>query len=143
MIEPRHQAILAALLLLAGCGRGGREPPAEPAPAPADASAVPAPPPALDGVYLGRWASDERACPDQAWVVTATSLDTPGHVSCRFDSIAERPAGPEIAATCTAEGPPQPATLRLSYDQSARALLIEGGPFADVGLVRCPAPSSQ
>ena len=37
-----------------------------------------------------------------------------------------------------AEAPPAPATLRLFHAQSAQALLVEGGPFAPIGLIRCP-----
>lgn len=74
---------------------------------------------------------------DAPWIITASELRTPGHVVCRFDKVGPTPQGLEAPATCTAEGPPAAWRLRFAYAQSAGALLIEGGPFADIGLVRC------
>lgn len=84
---------------------------------------------------------------DAPWIITASELRTPGHVVCRFDKVGPTPQGLEAPATCTAEGPPAAWRLRFAYAQSAGALLIEGGPFADIGLVRCeggayPIPTS-
>jgi hypothetical protein len=90
--------------------------------------------------FVGRWASNVENCRDDAWVITAQELHTPGHVSCTFDAVSATPRGAEAKATCTAEGPPQRWTLQFSYAESARALLIEEGPFEDVGLVACKAP---
>lgn len=88
--------------------------------------------------YVGRWAADASYCVAGAWVFTATTLNTAGEVSCTFNTITPTATGYTIQATCTAEAPPAPATLRLSYARSAQALLVEGGPLAPIGLVRCP-----
>ena len=101
-----------------------------------------APPPGGPGgetpFYVGRWAAEASYCAAGAWVFTATTLNTAGEVSCTFNTITPTTTGYTIQATCTAEAPPAPATLRLSYAQSAQALLVEGGPFAPIGLIRCP-----
>jgi hypothetical protein len=88
--------------------------------------------------FVGRWAAREELCDDGAWVFTERGVSTAGEVSCTFDSAQRVPAGFEIAATCTAEGPPAPYDIRLRYAESAQALLVEGGPFADIGLIACP-----
>jgi hypothetical protein len=88
--------------------------------------------------YVGRWAADAGLCRDGAWVFTRDGLTTAGEVSCRFEQIRDTAAGVEIDAVCAAQAPPERHTIRLAYAQSARALLVEGGPFADVGLTRCP-----
>ena len=87
--------------------------------------------------YVGRWAADASYCTAGAWVFTATTLNTAGEVSCTFNTITPTATGYTIQASCTAEAPPAPATLRLSYAQSAQALMVEGGPFAPIGLIRC------
>lgn len=139
-------SLACALLLLASCARESEQPPqvdtagatssaaAEaPATEPQEAQAENQPP---DAFYAGQWAADAAHCSDP-WVITEKDLHTPGEVVCQFDRVNRTPRGAEAEATCTAEGPPQRWTLQFSYAQSARALLIENGPFADVGLVRC------
>jgi hypothetical protein len=100
------------------------------------------PPPAGGGnetaFYVGRWAADAGLCAGGAWVFTETTLNTAGEVSCTFNTITPTTTGYTIQATCTAEAPPAPATIHLSYAQSAQALLVEGGPFSPIGLIRCP-----
>jgi hypothetical protein len=98
--------------------------------------------PASDAFFVGRWAADEASCDNASWLITEQDLETPGEVSCHFQQLKQTARGTEADAMCTAEGPPRPWTLRFSYAQSARALLIEGGPFADVGLIRCERPVS-
>ena len=127
--------VAPALLLtpVAGCGRPEpatpKPPPAAPPQSRAEAEAAP--------FYVGRWAAKLEMCADAAWVITRREISTPGEVHCRLGEAAG--AGPvEVEATCTAEGPPKPWRLRFAYAQSARALLVENGPFADIGLVRCP-----
>jgi hypothetical protein len=127
-----------AVLALAACRPEAEAPPPAaqttraPAGAPAPAQATEPP------FFVGRWAARPELCAEGAWVITDHGIDTAGEVSCGF----ERPpagGGPvELDAVCTAEGPPQRWRIRLSYAQSAQALLIENGPFADIGLVRCP-----
>lgn len=89
--------------------------------------------------FAGRWAAKKALCSDAAWEITPTRLSTPGHVVCAFRR--PQPASVyRINAVCTAEGPPAPYHLRISYAQSAKALLIEGGPFRPIGLVKCGQP---
>lgn len=139
----------AALLGLAGCGAA--EPPrtaagTEPA-TPGAAATAPAGEARLDPAatpfYVGRWAAKPSLCADGAWMIDRRGITTAGEVSCVFDR-APSGAGPvEADATCTAEGPPQRHRLKISYAQSARALLVEGGPFAPIGLIRCPADAAS
>ena len=86
--------------------------------------------------FVGRWASDERKC-GEPWVFTASSLKTPTGSVCSFSRVREVPGGYDVAASCTAEGPPEDDTLRLRFAESARALLFESRTIAEAGLVRC------
>ena len=89
--------------------------------------------------YVGRWAAEAGFCAAGAWVFTANTLSTAGEVSCTFNTVTPTAAGYTVQASCTAEAPPAPFTLRLSYAQSAQELLVEGGPFAAaISLIRCP-----
>lgn len=136
------RVLWTTLLLLAACERQAEAPPApasaEPPPAPA---ATPAPPAEAAAFYVGRWAAKPELCADGAWVITERGIDTAGEVSCRFEAPPAGPGPIEVDAICTAEGPPKRWRLRLAYAQSAQALLVENGPFADIGLIRCPAPA--
>lgn len=150
-MRPGFAPVLLAVLGLAACGRD------EPRPAPADRPAAPAPAPAASvparpGAslppadapfrYDGLWAAEVKACADPPWRFEPRRLATQGEVSCDFDQVARTAAGYEIAATCTAEGPPQPYSLTLTFAESAKAMLVEGGPFGrPIGLVWCgPRP---
>ena len=95
------------------------------------------PPVSASHRFTGRWASDERDCAHRAWIFTASSLKTPAGSVCSFSKVSEAPGGYDIAASCTAEGPPRDDTLKLRFAQSARALLFESEVIADAGLVRC------
>ena len=124
---------IAGLLLLAGCGE---------APLPSrEATSVASPqttgsePPRP--FYVGRWAANRDSCGDAAWVIDEKGLQAPGEVTCQFESSPQGSGPIEIDATCHAEGPPREWRLRFAYAQSAQALLIENGPFADAGLIRC------
>jgi len=125
-----------AALLLAACGQPERA--SEPAPAPKPAAPAASPPTAqAQPFYVGRWAATPQMCADAAWVITAREINTPGEVHCRLGE--PRGSGPvEVDALCTAQAPPETYRLRFAYAQSAGALLVENGPFADIGLVRCP-----
>ncbi|HET8727025.1 MAG TPA: hypothetical protein VFO41_05890 [Alphaproteobacteria bacterium] len=128
----RSGRIVVALILVAGCRgpEGDLSPPAAQNPQPSEEQPF----------FVGRWAAAKTACGHAAWTFTPDSLSTPGEVSCTFSQVTRTPEGYDIAATCTAEGPPEAERIRLSYAQSARALLVEGGPFNPVGLVACDGP---
>lgn len=133
---PARILLCLAAALSAGCdGRG------EWASAPPVAASASAPAAVEDEqpFFVGRWAAREDLCAEGAWVFTESGVTTAGEVSCRFDSVRRVTAGYDIAATCWAEGAPTPHTIQLSYAESAQALLVEGGPFADIGLIACPA----
>lgn len=87
--------------------------------------------------YVGRWAAESRLCADRAWVFGSDSLRTPAGSSCSFIEIESVPGGYDIAATCTAEGPPASDTIRLRFAESARAMIFESEAVADAGLVHC------
>jgi hypothetical protein len=130
---------MAAVLVLFGCKRAPEAVNSDSAPEAAIANAPATEPAPAAGApfFVGRWAAEPRLCQAGAWVITERELHTAGEVSCRFTGP-PRGTGPvEIEATCTAEGPPRSWRLRFAYAQSARALLVENGPFADVGLIRC------
>jgi hypothetical protein len=120
--------LVAASMLLAGCEgpEGGGAPTARSVPA---SEAQP--------FFVGRWAATDAMCGDAAWSFAPDGLSTPGEVTCTFNDVTKTPEGYDIAATCWAGGPPEPERIRLSYAESARAMLVEGGPFNPVGLVAC------
>lgn len=92
---------------------------------------------AADYRFVGRWAANVGNCSGKAWRFTATSLNTPAGSQCTFRKVTEVPGGYDIAARCTAEGPPTDDTLELRFAESAKALLFESDVIADAGLVRC------
>lgn len=143
---PRPLVVLtaAALMfgapLLASCGEA-----AHPDAAPPGSEPQPDPPPGPVGPpltgsrpFVGVWSPDKASCANNAWEVRGDGLDTPGEVSCRWDPASVRAEGPNrhvVAATCTAEGAAQPATLVFSGD--GQNLTIEGAPFQALPLARC------
>ena len=99
------------------------------------------PPPSAEPRYAGLWAVDAQACADPAWRFEARRLSTKGEVSCDFDAVRRTAAGYEIDATCVAQAPPQKHRLTLTFAESAKAMLVDGGPFgAPVGLIWCGPP---
>lgn len=76
-------------------------------------------------------------CSGNAWRFTATSLNTPAGSQCTFRKVTEVSGGYDIAARCTAEGPPAADVLKVRFAESAKALLFESKTIADAGLVRC------
>jgi hypothetical protein len=87
--------------------------------------------------FVGLWATSAEGCSDPAWRFEAARMSTRGEVSCAFDTVALTDAGYEIGATCTAEAPPAPYRINLSFAESARAMMVSGGPWAPISLVYC------
>ena len=95
------------------------------------------PPPDTKYRYVGRWAATEQLCASGAWRFAPKRLDTAGEVSCSFDSVAQAPGGYDIQATCTAEAPPQPDTIKLRFAESAQAMLVDSHVLPPAGLIYC------
>ena len=127
--------------------------PAEPQPDPeaaaqvGDAQPLPStlpPPSSTTPRYVGLWAATAEGCADPAWRFEATRVSTRGEVSCELQNVAMTDRGYDIQAQCTAESPPTPYTIQLSFAESARAMMISGGPWqSGTPLVYCaaiPAP---
>jgi hypothetical protein len=95
------------------------------------------PPPGPVPRFVGKWAADQKSCDSAAWQFTQTTLRTPAGSSCSFDQVIEVPGGYDVKATCTAEGPPAPDTLRIRFAESAKAMLFNSKSIADTGLVFC------
>jgi hypothetical protein len=147
----RASLVIASVLLLAACGKGA------PSGAPGgpvasgradtniaiaggeakavEAGELPSPGPQLR--FVGKWAANEKSCRSAAWQFTATSLRTPAGSSCKFDEVSDVPGGYDVEATCTAEGPPAPDTLKIRFAESAKAMLFESTTIADAGLIFC------
>lgn len=133
---------VAALLALVACGPS--EAPPDPDAAaklgPAEPLERSLPPASASPRYVGVWAVSEALCAQGAWTIREDGLSTAGEVSCTFNRVSEIPSGYEIAATCYAEGPPEPHTIQFAFAESAQALLVTGGPWAGpTGLVHCGA----
>lgn len=157
---PRSKALLIALApaALAACERTAPTSDAPAAAAPPAAVRPPAPATAVapapvgkdlppingpDPRYVGRWAAAATACGHEAWRFSAQELETPGEVACTFGKVTPTPGGYDIDMTCVAEAPPAPSTLHLRFAESAKAMLVSGGPFSgEVGLVYCGPPEA-
>jgi hypothetical protein len=87
--------------------------------------------------FVGMWAASAEGCAEPAWRFEAARVATRGEVSCAFQNVTETQAGYEIAAMCTAEGPPTPHTIQLAFAESARAMMTSGAPWAATSLVYC------
>lgn len=133
--------VLAAATLAAACGQGAPSAPPETPQAEVEAPALPQtlpPPSAQTPRYVGLWAAEQGMCAEPPWRFEANEISTRGEVNCRFQNVREIPGGYEIDATCTAEAPPAPYQIRLTFAESARAMMIEGGPWtAGASLVFC------
>lgn len=136
--------MIAALIVayLVSCS----PPPAEPPPDPdaaaqiGEAQQLPRtlpPPSAEQPRFVGLWAASEEGCSDPAWRFEAQRVTTQGEVSCTFNDVQLTNTGYTIQATCTAEGPPTPQEIQLSFAESARAMLVSGGPWTPIGLTYC------
>ncbi|MGQ0531650.1 MAG: hypothetical protein ACT4OF_03040, partial [Caulobacteraceae bacterium] len=94
--------------------------------------------------YVGLWATTAEGCSDPAWRFEERRVSTRGEVSCEFQNVTLTDRGYDIQASCTAEAPPAPYSIQLSFAESARAMMISGGPWqTGIALVYCgalPAP---
>lgn len=90
--------------------------------------------------YVGLWATTAEGCAEPAWRFEANRITTRGEVSCEFHNVAMTERGYEIQAQCTAQAPPEQHTIQLSFAESARAMMISGGPWqSGTALVFCSA----
>ena len=87
--------------------------------------------------FVGLWAASEEGCADPAWRFEAQRVTTQGEVACEFNNVELTNTGYLIQATCTAEGPPAPQEIQLSFAESARAMMVSGGPWNPIGLTYC------
>ncbi len=94
--------------------------------------------------YVGLWATTADGCSNPAWRFEERGVSTQGEVSCEFQRVEMTARGYDIQAQCTAESPPTPYNIQLSFAESARAMMITGGPWqSGTALVHCaplPAP---
>jgi hypothetical protein len=121
--------------------------PAEPEPDPeaaaqvGEAQSLPStlpPPSETTPRYVGLWATTAEGCAEPAWRFEANRVSTRGEVSCEFQNVAMTNNGYDIQASCTAESPPTPHNIQLSFAESARAMMIAGGPWqSGTALVYC------
>lgn len=145
----RPLLIAVCFLGLAGCGQPDAVQKTDPAAAAqvgeAESLARSALPAATqEPRYVGLWGASEETCSTTAWTIRADGLTTPGEVACSFTNVSEIPAGYEVQASCTEQGPAQDYRMQFSFAESARALLIAGGPWAaPTALVHCGALPAQ
>ena len=127
--------LLLPLMLASACDNGREGPAESPTAVVSDEAAREPPAPPRDG-FVGRWAASPELCASGAWVFTGSQMVTAGEVACDFRQIRVSEDAWDVDATCTAEGPPQPATLRLARAPGG-GLRVEGGPFEPVTLELC------
>ena len=90
--------------------------------------------------YVGLWATTAEGCSEPAWRFEEQRISTRGEVSCEFQNVSLTDSGYEIRAQCTAQAPPEAHTIHLSFAESARAMMISGGPWqSGTALVYCSA----
>lgn len=94
--------------------------------------------------YVGLWATTAEGCTEPAWRFEERRITTRGEVSCEFQNVAMTERGYDIQAQCTAQAPPEAHNIQLSFAESARAMMISGGPWqSGTALIYCsavPAP---
>lgn len=94
--------------------------------------------------YVGLWATTAEGCAEPAWRFEQNRVSTRGEVSCEFQNVAVTDRGYDIQASCTAEAPPTPYAIQLSFAESARAMMISGGPWQQgTALVYCGSLPTQ
>lgn len=137
-------ALAAASFAMIACTE-----PAEPEPDPGAAAEIGGveplpstlpPPSATSPRYVGLWATTAEGCAEPAWRFEENRISTRGEVSCEFQNVTMTARGYDIQAQCYAEAPPEPYTIQLSFAESARAMMISGGPWqSGTALVYCSA----
>jgi hypothetical protein len=127
--------ISALALCISACGqrRNAETPPQAPV-------SVPEPP--ANAFYVGQWAHTTDDCPARPWSIHPNAFQAPDG-ACDFRSIAPVPEGFAVEADCRWGGRQVHASMRFSYAQSAKALLISGTPAGEVGLIACPSANPQ
>lgn len=100
------------------------------------------PPSATTPRYVGVWAHTAVGCDVPAWTFRPDGVSTQGEVSCSFNDVQLTDAGYAIQSACHAEGETTQHEIQLSFAESARAMMISGGPWDDApSLVYCgPLP---
>jgi hypothetical protein len=135
---------LCLLLGLAGCNPAPEFVDPDPEAAEQINGAEPLPhalPPPSQERYVGLWAAAAEGCSEPAWRFEPQRVTTRGEVACDFTNVRQTGAGYAIEATCWAEGPPQQQEIQLSFAESARAMMVSGGPWAPIALTYCgPIP---
>lgn len=127
-MKPALIAVLSVLSLAACQRRAEGPPPPPPIGGPPPAPPKPLPPPAS---YIGRWAATAELCTTGAWVFETDKVSTAGEVGCQFGTVSPTPTGYQIAASCTAEGPPQPKTFTLTMlGGTPPSMIVAGGPWS-------------
>lgn len=135
--------IIAAAIIVAylvSCSPPEAEPPPDPDAAAQVGEAQPLPrvlPPPSAQRYVGHWAASEDGCANPTWRFEAQRVTTQGEVSCTFNNMQMTNTGYLIQATCTAEGPPTLQEIQLSFAETARAMMVSGGPWTPIGLTYC------
>mgnify|MGYP006908433096 CR=1 FL=1 len=135
--------VLAAALSLAACERqepGIVDPDPDAAEQVGHAEPLPRdlPPPGDTPRYVGVWAAASLGCEVPAWRWEENRVSTQGEVSCEFNDVELTPTGYTIQAACTAQAPHTQETIQLSFAESARAMMVSGGPWqGEIGLTYC------
>lgn len=94
--------------------------------------------------YVGLWAASAEGCAEPAWRFEERRLSTRGEVSCEFNTVTMTDRGYDIAATCQAQAPPEQHQIQLSFAESARAMMVSGGPWSQgIALVHCAALTNE
>ena len=140
------KALFLAAAIVCGLAACGPSPEPQPEPQAAkevgDAQPLPntlPPPSETTPRFVGRWAVAQDDCANPPWIFEAQRMHTAGEVSCTFNNVQSTSTGYTIAASCSAEGDNRDYQLQMSFAESARAMLLSGGPWAGEsrGLVYC------
>lgn len=139
------RTIAAALIVayVVSCSPPVADPPPDPEAAAKIGAAEPLPrtlPPADENQprYVGLWAAAALGCEEPAWRWEARRVSTRGEVSCEFNDVQMTATGYTIQATCAAQAPARKETIQLSFAESARAMMVSGGPWeGNIGLTYC------
>lgn len=136
--------LLPSLVALAACSQGGERGAVKPADdPPSDSTEIVTPRGTLPPFnspdrYVGVWAAAETACGHAAWRIERDRLQSPAWMACDFEKVTPAQDGFTIEAQCTDGAREHNAEIRLSFAESAQAMLMRGVPeTGDVGLIYC------